>query len=30
MGSAKTPEVVHPGEAAQAAMGTAAAGEQMA
>ena len=30
MGSSKTPEVVHPGEAAQAAMGTAAAGEQMA
>ena len=29
MGSQKTPEVVHPGEAAQAAMGTAAAGEMM-
>jgi hypothetical protein len=29
MGSSKTPEVVHPGEAAQAAMGTAAAGEMM-
>ena len=29
MGSQKQPEVVHPGEAAQAAMGTAAAGEQM-
>jgi hypothetical protein len=29
MGGQKTPEVVHPGEAAQAAMGTAAAGEMM-
>lgn len=29
MGSQKTPDVVHPGEAAQAAMGTAAAGEKM-
>jgi hypothetical protein len=29
MGSQKTPDVVHPGEAAQAAMGTAAAGEMM-
>ena len=29
MGSAKTPEVVHPGEAAQAAVGTAGAGEMM-
>jgi hypothetical protein len=29
MGSSKTPDVVHPGEAAQAAMGTAAAGEMM-
>ena len=29
MGSSKPPEVVHPGEAAQAAMGTAAAGEMM-
>ena len=29
MGSQKQPEVVHPGEAAQAAMGTAAAGEAM-
>ena len=29
MGSSKVPETVHPGEAAQAAMGTAAAGEQM-
>jgi hypothetical protein len=29
MGSPKTPEVIHPGEAAQAAMGTAAAGEMM-
>jgi len=29
MGSSKTPEVVHPGEAAQAAMGTAGAGEMM-
>lgn len=29
MGSSKPPEVVHPGEAAVAAMGTAAAGEQM-
>jgi hypothetical protein len=30
MGSSKTPEVVHPGEAAQAAVGTAGAGEMMA
>lgn len=30
MGSSKTPEVVHPGEAAQAATGAAAAGEMMA
>jgi hypothetical protein len=30
MGSQKTPEVVHPGEAAKAAMGTAGAGEMMA
>lgn len=29
MGSSKTPDVVTPGEAAQAAMGTAAAGEMM-
>src|SRR4029077_16583805 len=29
MGSSKVPETVHPGEAAQAAMGTAAAGEMM-
>jgi hypothetical protein len=29
MGGSKPPEVVHPGEAAQAAMGTAAAGEMM-
>ena len=29
MGSSKTPDVVHPGEAAQAAMGTADAGEMM-
>lgn len=29
MGSQKQPDVVHPGEAAQAAMGTAAAGEMM-
>jgi hypothetical protein len=29
MGSSKTPEVVHPGEAAQAATGAAAAGEMM-
>jgi hypothetical protein len=29
MGSSKTPEVIHPGEAAVAAMGTAAAGEKM-
>ena len=29
MGSPKTPEVIHPGEAAQAATGTAAAGEMM-
>jgi hypothetical protein len=29
MGSSKPPDVVHPGEAAQAAMGTAAAGEMM-
>jgi hypothetical protein len=30
MGSQKTPEVIHPAEAAKAAIGTAAAGEQMA
>jgi hypothetical protein len=29
MGGSKQPDVVHPGEAAQAAMGTAAAGEMM-
>jgi hypothetical protein len=29
MGSSKVPEPIHPGEAAQAAMGTAAAGEMM-
>jgi hypothetical protein len=29
MGTPKTPEVVHPGEAAQAAVGTAGAGEMM-
>jgi hypothetical protein len=30
MGSQKQPEIVHPGEAAKAAMGTAGAGEMMA